>query len=348
MKRIKLFLMAAALCLATGAAGAGEMRGLWECAATDDAPAVRWEFLPGGACLRLRHTPELGPDAWMYAKDQECGYEMGNGALKMRWKNSAGNPGEAEYRLEGAAGAAPVLRQVPQQSQEEIARLMTGKWRMSRMDNRELPTDHISCVLTFVGKDTVMVSSSTMIMFSMAGLPVWTMRRKLPHRLEENRVRWEEPGSTFMIIVHHIDENKMRYGLLVSKDKAPFRPVGMVECQRVNVDYAQDVIGLWEGVSSSGYLLNGDHNFRMEFRADGKYRYWERTPKGFELTSEEMNEYGVDGDLLMTRWFENGTTERREWWLLAINGDTLRFSARRRRFDGQMADAEIVMRRVKQ
>lgn len=352
--RIKTFILAwAMMAWAAGAsagAAAGELLGLWECAATDEAEAMRWEFLPGGGCLRMRFVPELGDGAWVYAKDQESSYETKDGVVKIQWKNAAGNPGAAEYRLAGGAaekGAAPALTMVPRQGQEEIAKLMHGKWRMARMDSRELPTDHISCVVTFIDEKTVMVSSSTKIMFSMAGLPVWTMRRKLPHRLEGNRVTWEEPGATYMVIIHHIDDKKLLYGLLMAKKGAPFRPVGMVECQRVNVDYAQEVLGLWEGVSSSGHLVNGDHNFRMEFRGDGRYRYWSKTDAGFQLDSEEMNEYGVDGDLLMTRWFENGAVERREWWLLAIDGDTMRFYARRRNFNGQLVDGAITLKRVK-
>jgi hypothetical protein len=60
-----------------------------------------------------------------------------------------------------------------------------------------------------------------------------------------------------------------------------------------------------------------------------------------------MNEYFVAGNLLCSRWMENGQ-ENREWWEISIDGDKMNWTALREDEDGKTFTATFEMKRVEE
>ena len=62
-------------------------------------------------------------------------------------------------------------------------------------------------------------------------------------------------------------------------------------------------------------------------------------------SNDTLNEYFVDGNLLCTRWMENGA-ENREWWEISIDGNKMNWSALREDEDGKTFTATFEMTKV--
>ena len=58
-----------------------------------------------------------------------------------------------------------------------------------------------------------------------------------------------------------------------------------------------------------------------------------------------LNEYFVDGNLLCTRWVDNGV-ENREWWEITIDGDKMNWTALRENEDKTTFTATFEMKKV--
>ena len=102
-------------------------------------------------------------------------------------------------------------------------------------------------------------------------------------------------------------------------------------------DYSEAVLGLWECTELTGIETFNDANARLEFFADGTYKYWRKNTAGEweTVTTREFQDYFVDGTLLATRWKNEGETELREWWEIASIADgQMTWTALRANADG--------------
>ena len=108
---------------------------------------------------------------------------------------------------------------------------------------------------------------------------------------------------------------------------------------KVNVDYSQDILGLWEGHITSEQSKHDDgETHRWEYLADGTYKYYCLNEQQEWVEKESLfNEYFVDGYLLCTRWQNVGDEEKenREWWEIeSIDADSMKWTATRMDFAG--------------
>lgn len=71
----------------------------------------------------------------------------------------------------------------------------------------------------------------------------------------------------------------------------------------------------------------------------------DETKKAMAAEVTQEDEYFVDGNLLCTRWMENGA-ENREWWEISIDGNKMNWSALREDEDGKTFTATFEMTKV--
>ena len=114
----------------------------------------------------------------------------------------------------------------------------------------------------------------------------------------------------------------------------------IVRLVKQTADYAEPILGLWECTELTGIETYNDANARLEFLADGTYRYYRKNDGGEwqAVTNREFQNYFVDGTLLATRWKNQGEDELREWWEIAsLSGDQMTWTALRQNADGSTA-----------
>ena len=112
-------------------------------------------------------------------------------------------------------------------------------------------------------------------------------------------------------------------------------------------DYKADIVGTWEGrCTSEGSVFDDGQEHRWQYKADGTYVYYVKDGNNWvPYATNTLNEYFVDGNLLCTRWIDNGV-ENREWWEITINGDKMNWTALRQNEDGTTFTATFEMERV--
>ena len=97
---------------------------------------------------------------------------------------------------------------------------------------------------------------------------------------------------------------------------------------KVDANYGESILGTWEGQAPD----NGQ-GFRCEYKDDGTYVFYLKEGDNWVASADTADEYYVAGNLLCQRWVENGK-ENRETWEIAINGDTMSWTALRKGDDG--------------
>ena len=106
---------------------------------------------------------------------------------------------------------------------------------------------------------------------------------------------------------------------------------------KVNHDYSQAVLGAWECTGLTGGETFNDANARLEFLADGTYKYYQKNTAGEweEITTREYQNYFVDGNFLATRWKNADEDELREWWEInSLEDGKMQWIALRQNADG--------------
>ncbi len=83
----------------------------------------------------------------------------------------------------------------------------------------------------------------------------------------------------------------------------------------------------------------------QEYKDDGTFVYYDKDGDDWIPSNDTLNEYFVDGNLLCTRWMENGA-ENREWWEISIDGNKMNWSALREDEDGKTFTATFEMTKV--
>jgi archaellum component FlaG (FlaF/FlaG flagellin family) len=117
---------------------------------------------------------------------------------------------------------------------------------------------------------------------------------------------------------------------------------------KVSDDYSKDIFGTWEGrCTSEGSVFDDGQDHRWEYKDDGTFVYYVKDGENWVPSADEMNEYFVAGNLLCTRWTENGE-ENREWWEISIDGDKMKWTALREGEDGKTFTASFEMTKVQE
>jgi hypothetical protein len=118
---------------------------------------------------------------------------------------------------------------------------------------------------------------------------------------------------------------------------------------KVTADYRETILGLWECTGLTGGETFNDDNARLEFLADGTYRYYQKDDawQWQAVTTREFQDYFVDGTLLATRWQNKGEDELREWWEIeSLSGNEMVWTALRQNADGTTVQQKVTWKKI--
>ena len=117
---------------------------------------------------------------------------------------------------------------------------------------------------------------------------------------------------------------------------------------KVNDEYSDEIVGTWEGHSTSEGVASDDgQDHRWEYRDDGTYTYYVKDGDDWVGSDNTLNDYFVAQNLLCTRWVD-GDEEFHESWEITIDGDTMSWSALREGEDGKTFTPTFEMKRVEE
>ena len=134
-------------------------------------------------------------------------------------------------------------------------------------------------------------------------------------------------------------------GVLVDAYQLPVR------FAKVEDAFSADIIGMWEGHSTGeeGSEFDDGENHRWEYMLDGTFNYFKKEDGRWHISDDAYAEYFVAGNLLCTRWKNEGVDqeEHREWWEIeSIKDGVMKWKALRQREDGSTYTATFEMKKI--
>lgn len=80
---------------------------------------------------------------------------------------------------------------------------------------------------------------------------------------------------------------------------------------KVSKDFSGDILGTWEGrCTGEGSVFDDGQEHRWEYNDNGTYIYYVKDDDSWEVSDDTLSEYFVAGNLLYTRWMEDGIENR--------------------------------------
>ena len=237
---------------------------------------------------------------------------------------------------------------------DNLSEKIIGKWIYAERNGEATPTNK-KRVFTFVSSTKAFVSASSIAEWS-AGTQ-WIDHQEADVVISGNKITLtihtdEHRTDVNEFDITTIDDNEftaiLRVTVTVDGNVERISERNM-RLTKVTADYSEAVLGLWECTGLIGDETYNDANARLEFLADGTYRYYRMDDGGQwqAVTTREFQDYFVDGTLLATRWKNVGEEELREWWEIAniANGQMV-WTALRQNTDGSTAQQGMKWQRV--
>ena len=233
-----------------------------------------------------------------------------------------------------------------------VAQKIIGKWITADSNGKALPTNE-KVVYDFIS--TTEAYSSLSFMDETRKAAPWKNREKSAVEIFGNDVTLTQnfDGRTVVIELHI--EN-ISDAFLIAKRTVTIRKEGglvkseedIVRCVKLDEGFSTKILGIWEGrMTSEKSAYDDGQEHRWEFKDDGTFVYFVRNEAGiWEPGDDTLNEYFVAGNLLCTRWIENGV-ENREWWEIAtMNDKAMIWIALREEKDGSQYTAAFSMEKI--
>ncbi len=222
-----------------------------------------------------------------------------------------------------------------------VAEKIIGKWVRSEVDGQPVPTNE-KMVITFVSTTQGYLSAA--LNFRPEAPTLWANQKEVAVAIEGNKVtvtnqQDEHTTGVEEHTVTAINDNDFsaNHKVTVTVDgNVVMTDERVMRYTKVTADYSAAILGLWECQGITGGETNNDDNARLEFMADGTYRFYRRNDAGvWNLVPRQTNEYFVDGNLLCTRWQAEGEEMSYEWWEIATAADGhMQWTALRQQADG--------------
>ena len=235
---------------------------------------------------------------------------------------------------------------------EGLAEKLTGKWIESEINGQPAQTCDKSAV-TFVSATKAIYSSSKPD-FTETQIK-WSDHREYDVKITGNKVTLTgHPESNASLT---LKEEFIISSITDTEIVCKFRHITIREGQEVgsvtekdvrlaktDVDYSQDVVGTWEGQTSTGL------NIRWEIKADGTYQYSRKIGDGeWEKMEDYFNYYFADGYLFCARWknIGDGMGEQRQWWeITSIQNSVMKWKTQLQNGDGSTFEQTVELERV--
>ena len=235
-----------------------------------------------------------------------------------------------------------------------LSEKIIGKWVIADKNGQAAPTD-IKAVYTFVSATQAYISQSFNA-HPEAGTP-WHYQVKADVVISGNKVtvtNHSDEHTTaveeFTIISIDDKEFSANRKITVTVDGNVTRSAeDLFRLTKTTADYSKPVLGLWECTGLTGIETYNDANARLEFLADGTYRYYRQDDNGQwqVVTNREFQDYFVDGTLLATRWQNKGEDELREWWEIeSLSGNEMVWTALRQNADGTTLQQKMTWKKI--
>ena len=237
-----------------------------------------------------------------------------------------------------------------------VAEKIIGKWMLAEMDGLPVPTNQ-KVVQTFLSATKVTESLSRTNYSD--DTDKWHTSLEGTCSIEGSTVTMTflpEDGvtTTCILNVQSIISTEMvastkrttiDNGRTVHELEAKLRMV------KVGADYSADIIGMWEGHSTGeeGSEFDDGENHRWEYMTDGSFNYFRKVDGQWQISDDDYADYFVDGNLLCTRWKNEGAgnEEHREWWEIeSIENGVMKWKALRQNADGTTYTATFEMKKV--
>ena len=259
---------------------------------------------------------------------------------------ACGGQPEAEQKTENGVASGEV-------TQADIEKNIVGTWIKSEVDGQPALTNEKS-VIGIVSKTEAYTSASHI---TDEGTP-FDYNQKSKVDINGNVVTittttTNSEGESFVheFTINSIGENRFtanREFTRTIKGSDPLIKEDTVTFIKINDDHGDNIIGTWEGsCTSKGSIFDDGQDHRWEYKDDGTFVYYVKDGDSWVPSEDTMNEYFVAGNLLCTRWMENGQ-ENREWWEISIDGDKMNWTALREDEDGKTFTATFEMTNVEE
>ena len=234
---------------------------------------------------------------------------------------------------------------------KNLSEKIIGKWMMADMNGQPLPTN-LKGVFTFTSATQAFISVSSLTHYEAGDL--WNLQNEYALEISGDKLtltkrKDEHQTSVYELTVSSINANEMLTDMKITiiadgqKSSSPEMPIRLV---KVDVDYTQAIVGLWEGrCTSEGSVFDDGQEHRWEYKADGTFVYYVKDGDNWVPSANTLNEYFVDGSLLFTRWVDNGQ-DNREWWEITIAADKMNWTALRQNNDGTTFTATFEMKKI--
>ena len=237
---------------------------------------------------------------------------------------------------------------------DNLAEKLIGKWIIADMNGQAAPTN-TKTVATFLSATKATISMSRSEYTGSATR--WSAYQEYDVNINGDKVTLTRQVNESVTLVNEYviksitnTEIVCDFRHVTIHDGQPdYRDWQAVRLVKLNVDYKEAVLGLWECTGLTGIETYNDANARLEFLDDGTYRYYRQDDAGQwqAVTTREFQNYFADGTLLATRWKNQGEAELREWWESAsiANGQMV-WTALRQNADGTTVQQGMKWKRV--
>ena len=226
-----------------------------------------------------------------------------------------------------------------------------GKWIMTDKNGQPIPTSE-RLVYTFVSTTKALVSASLNSRPEVGSH--WSGQLEADVAISGNNVTVsmnldEHTTSVHNYTITAIDANEFTASDIVTitiDGNVILTAENVFRFTKLTADYSAAILGTWQGhYTSEGSVYDDGQEHRWEYRADGSYVYYRLDGTAWVPYGDDFAEYFVDGNLLCTRWIDNGQ-ENREWWEITIDGSQMHWTALRQNPDGTTFTATFEMSKV--
>ncbi len=235
-----------------------------------------------------------------------------------------------------------------------LSEKILGKWEAAERDGEPITTNK-KTIFTFVSATKAYVSASRNSHPEMN--PSWMDKLEADVVIIGDKITLTFHPDEHKTSVHEFSITSINGSEFSAIERVTVRVDGnvilsseqTVRFEKTTADYAEPILGLWECTGLSGGETFNDANARLEFLADGTYRYYQKdeTAQWKTVTTREFQDYFVDGTLLATRWKNQGEDELREWWEIeSLNGNEMVWTALRQNPDGSTFQQKMTWKKI--
>lgn len=335
--------------------------GYYECYLLNGDELVNAEYVRGengdfhydvDGAIDLRSTMkqrklDISLDVWIFLLDRSWMWTV-------RYEDGLLDDGYHVLTPATEAQRAQILKWYESRHNAGLAEKIIGKWIVADRNGQPMPTNG-KIVLTFVSPIKAYLSASFNERPEVS--TEWYDQMEADVIISGNKITLTFHPDEYTTMVDEftvtaINNNEFTANCKITRTvdgNVVHSKEDILRYDKVTADYSEAVLGLWECTGLTGIETYNDANARLEFLADGTYRYYRMDDAGQwqAVTSREFQDYFVDGTLLATRWKNEGEAELREWWEIASIADCqMEWTALRQNADGTTVQQTMTWKRI--